>query len=148
MYEEEVKILYDKKEKEGKPEKQILKEINDVKESQIILKNNKKEIKQLKKKIEQLEKENNKLKNLNLKLGLKTKPTIITEYYDKPFPKKNEVNRVRLVLISEKKPMTINEIKKIAYGLTLGKIRDCLMILYFQGLIEKKGDKFEYKLKC
>jgi len=42
--------------------------------------------------------------------------------------------------------MTINEIKKIAYGLTLGKIRDCLMILYFQGLIEKKGDKYE--LKC
>jgi len=88
MHREEIIVLYDKKEKEGKPEKQILKEINDVRESQIILRNNKKEIKQLKNKIEKLEKENNKLKNLNLKLGLKTKPTTITEHHNKPFPKK------------------------------------------------------------
>lgn len=44
-------------------------------------------------------------------------------------------------------PVSLSEIRKIAYGLTLGKIRDCLMILYFQGLIEIVGDKFKYKSK-
>jgi len=142
---EEFKTLYNKKKGEGKPEMQIYKEIRDVEESQIILRNQTKEIQRLQKKIEKLEEANGKLKNENLKLGLKTKPQKIVEYHDKPFPSEMKLRRVKLILKSSKNPMTMSEIRDIAYGLSLGEIRDCLMILYFKNEIKKTGDKFQVK---
>jgi len=136
-----------KKEKEGKSPIQILQELKHLQDSNIVFKENKKEIDTLKKEIEQLKKENAKLKNKNLELGLKQKQVKVVEYHTQPFPKKWELNRIGLLMKGFINPVSVDDIKKLAYGLTLGKIRDCLMILYFQGLIEIVGDKFKYKLK-
>jgi len=137
---EEFKTLYNKKKGEGKSKMQIYAEIDNLKKSQIILKNKDKEIKTLNKLIKTLEKENNKLKNENLKLGLKNKTTM--DYHERPFPRKSQIRRVKVVLKSNKSGMTMNDIKQIAYGLTLGIIRDCLMVLYHMGEIEINGDTY------
>jgi hypothetical protein len=59
---DELKSLVQQKYNEGKDSEEVFKEINDLKESQIILKNNDKEIKQLKRIKNNLEEENQKKK--------------------------------------------------------------------------------------
>jgi len=143
MRSEEITSLIKKKEKEGKSPRLIIQEIKNIYDSGICLKHNNKEIKRLQEKANKLEKERDQLKkklmNKDLKKQTNNEPLW---YYNKPFPERNKVKRVEMVLRDLNKPLTINEIRHIAYGLTLNQIRDCLLALYYLDKVEIKKDKY------
>lgn len=143
MRSEEITSLIKKKEKEGKSPRLIIQEIKNIYDSGICLKHNDKEIKRLQEKANKLEKERDQLKkklmNKELKNQTNNQPLW---YHDKPFPERNHVKRVEIVLKDNNKPLTISEIGYIAYGLTLNQIRDCLLALYYLDRVEIKEDKY------
>ena len=142
MKKEEKICLKDNKLKEGKTYKQALKEIKRLEQSQIIFKENEREIKRLNKKIKQLEKENSELKNKLFKLNLELN-TLQEEKRNKLKEKDNGelkyLKRIIMILSDEKKPMTISELAKACLTVTK-KIYPCVGFLEKNNLINYKKD--------
>jgi len=147
MKREESDFLISKKEMEGKSAKQIIFELKRLEGTRVELKENQKEINILKNNIEKLDKQNSKLKNQNFKMGLNVpEKTIIkiSEYHNVPFPSESKVKRIKMCVRSFENPVRINEIKDLCGTMTLGHIRDCLMILCHLGVvILTKDNKFQ-----
>lgn len=123
--------------------RQIIRELKNIYDSGLIMKQNNKEIKRLQDKCNKLEKQRDQLKKKLMNKELKEqKNNQPIWYYDKPFPERNKVKRVEMVLRDSNKPLTINEIRHTAYGLTLNQIRDCLLALYYIDGIKIKEDKY------
>ena len=126
MKKEELDTLIINKRGSGKESKEIFKEINDLKQSQMIFKENKKEIIDLNKVIDKLENKNAKLTNKLFKLGLQAHPK--REDKDRRVATINDLNRVNKTMKFTKHSLTQTEIRELCL-MTNEKARACINCL-------------------
>lgn len=137
------KYLIGQKFKEGKEKKQVYKEINDLKQAQIIFKENQREIKSLNKIIEKQDKKIEKLTKLNFDLGLKVNVNKDMVHLQKEETKVNHNNAtvkdlkmIMRVMKLENKSMTRTDLMN-GCGYTHKRIVPCLFFLSSVNLIKK-----------
>lgn len=141
----EKSYLVSKKFKEGKSEVKVFKEIKDLDDSKIIFREKQREINNLRYELEKKDKTIKQLKKKLFDMGLKlesNKEKVNPVYFDKPFPNEKEIRRVRIILRSEPRGLDIREINKLAYGISLSTIRDCLLFLNATEEVITRGDKY------
>ena len=123
--------------------KQALKEIKRLEESQIVFKEDKKEIETLKKKIISLEKENNSLKNKAFNIGLKK--LSVNEVKREKLKRKTNgdikyLNRILLVLKDSKESIAQGMVSKLCFA-TGKEIYPCIGFLEKNGMIKSIKEK-------
>ena len=129
---DEMESLREQKFREGKDSEEVNYEIENLKESQIVLKNSKKEIKNLNKENEKLSEENKFYKNKIFKLNLRL------DSIEKPQEEDNSKYLKMIMLMLKKDKLTATEIAEKC-GTQSGKIMCCLKFLVKYNLLQSKS---------
>lgn len=147
MKRDEKRCLTHNKVGEGKDYPQIHEEINTLNKSQLIFKEQGREIRKLNTKIRKLEDENKKLKKEKLVKGLKPKilPQNNIKNSDTHCATIKDLIRIIIILKSEPKGMTITELRKINYGSKYEKIKPSLVFLIKYNIVGEKESKYFIK---
>lgn len=139
MKEEEKRALVNNKLADGKDFPQINQEIKTLEQSQILFKEQEKDITYLKKRIEKVEEENDKLKQKNFTLGLKQteKRNTERESRDSKAASVTHLNRMMRVMKLENRPLIQTELREMCCT-TNGIIKGCLLFAEKYNLIKKE----------